>query len=62
MPDSHAAAQFVVEVQFVSATTAEACAAGASNIEDITHLGSWLAYLERQQQQQQQQLGMEQQQ
>ncbi|KAI7838880.1 hypothetical protein COHA_007346 [Chlorella ohadii] len=32
---------------------ADACAAGASNIEDITHLGSWLAYLERQQQRQQ---------
>ena len=29
---------------------ADACRAGADNIEDITHLGSWLAYVERQQQ------------
>lgn len=29
---------------------AESCKAGASNTEDITHLGSWLKYIERQQQ------------
>ncbi|KAL4418867.1 hypothetical protein ABPG77_002623 [Micractinium sp. CCAP 211/92] len=30
---------------------AEACKGGAGNVEDITHLGSWLAYVEQQQQQ-----------
>lgn len=27
---------------------ADACKAGAANVEDITHLGSWLKYVERQ--------------
>lgn len=29
-------------------SAADACKEGAENVEDITHLGSWLKYVERQ--------------
>ena len=38
-----------------AAAAADACKSGAANVEDITHLGSWLKYVERQRQRQEQQ-------